>query len=151
MAAVNQRGGDPTFSVLKTHLVFEELLRAYLDHQLHHPSALKGARLSFAQLLAVAGACSECPPDVWIWEAIRKLNSLRNKLAHNLSVVERDDLIRDFISFVVSNSKVPMPPPTRTNAAPTAAGEQFFSEFDMAAAGLFGATVGQLGLEMDFG
>ena len=32
--------GDPTYSLLKAHLLFEELLRTYLAHNLPHADAL---------------------------------------------------------------------------------------------------------------
>src|SRR5688572_6119426 len=74
--------GDPTYSLLKAHLLFEELLRAYLTRTLRHPGALEGARLTFVQLLAVARSCSSAPPDHWCWAAVGKLNKLRNMLSH---------------------------------------------------------------------
>ena len=150
MAAVTQEPGDPTFSVLKAHLVFEELLRAYLDRELRNPNALEGARLTFAQLLAVARACSPVSDVKWHWEAIAKLNSLRNMLSHNLLPKERDSLIADFVSFIVKSNGIPMPPPTIAGGAALPPGQLFFLEIDMATGGLFGFTAGEFGFELDF-
>ena len=149
MAAVTQEPGDPTFSVLKAHLVFEELLRAYLQRKLQNSKALDGARLTFTQLLAVVRACSPVSGVTWHWEAIGKLNSLRNMLSHNLLPKERDARIQDFIAFVVASNGFPMPPPTITGGEPVPPGK-FFLEIDMACGALFGFAAGELGFEMDF-
>ena len=149
MHAVTQEVGDPTFSVLKAHLVFEELLRAYLDRTLSNAKALDGARLTFAQILAVARACSPPSKVTWHWEAIAKLNSIRNMLSHNLLPAERDARVAEFISLVAMNNRVPMPPPTITHKEPASSG-QFFLEIDMATGALFGFTAGQLGFDVEF-
>jgi hypothetical protein len=149
MNAVTQEPGDPTFSVLKAHLIFEELLRAYLDRELLNPKALEGARLTFAQILAVARACSPASDITWHWDAMAKLNSIRNMLSHNLLPAERDSRIADFVSFVVKNNGVPMPPPTIAHGEPVPSG-RFFLEIDMATGALFGFTAGELGFDVDF-
>jgi hypothetical protein len=149
MNAVTQEPGDPTFSVLKAHLVFEELLRAYLERELPNPKALEGARLTFAQLLALARACSPASDINWYWVAISKLNSLRNMLSHNLLPAERDSRISDFVAFVVTNNGVPMPPPTIPEGAHVPPG-QYFLEIDMATGSLFGITAAELGFDLDF-
>jgi hypothetical protein len=149
MTAVTQEPGDPTFSVLKAHLVFEELLRAYLDRELLNPKALEGARLTFAQILAVTRACSPASDITWHWEAMAKLNSIRNMLSHNLLPAERDGRIADFVSFVTKSNGIPMPPPTITHGEPVAPG-RFFLEIDMATGALFGFTAGKLGFDVDF-
>lgn len=149
MSAVTQEPGDPTFSVLKAHLVFEELLRAYLDRELPNSKALQGARLTFAQLLALARACSPASDINWHWVAITKLNSLRNMLSHNLLPAERDSRIVDFVSFVVANNGVPMPPPTIADGAPASPG-QYFLEIDMATGALFGVCASEFGFDLDF-
>jgi hypothetical protein len=148
MSAVTQEPGDPTFSVLKAHLVFEELLREYLDRKLPNPEALDGARLTFAQLLALARACS---PDArhWHWVAIAKLNKIRNALSHNLLPAERDSRIAEFVSFIVASNGVPMPPPSITGGEPVPPG-QYFLEIDMATGALFGVCASELGFDLDF-
>lgn len=148
MSAVTQEPGDPTFSVLKVHLVFEELLRAYLDRKLPNPEALEGARLTFAQLLALSRACSSDARH-WHWVAIAKLNKIRNMLSHNLLPAERDSHIADFVSFVVASNGVPMPPPTIKGSEPVPPG-QYFLEIDMAAGALFGLCAAELGFDLDF-
>jgi hypothetical protein len=58
LSTITLQQGDPTFSILKAHLLFEEILRAHLELCLPNPRALAGARLSFAQVLALVRALS---------------------------------------------------------------------------------------------
>lgn len=91
--ALGNKPGDVTLSILKAHLLFEEMLRQYLVKSLPNPKALEGSRLSFIQLVAVARSFSrEVEPDSWLWVAIQRLNKLRNILAHELA---GDTLIKE--------------------------------------------------------
>lgn len=101
--------GDPTYSLLKAHLLFEEVLRAHLSRTLRHPDALEGARLTFVQLLAVARACSSAPADHWCWVAVAKLNKLRNMLSHEAAPKALSEKIGEYVSFVVGQSGAPLP------------------------------------------
>lgn len=84
--ALEHKPGDASLSILKAHLLFEEMLRQYLVKSLPNPEALEGSRLSFVQLVAVARSLSrELEPDSWLWVAIQRLNKLRNILAHELA------------------------------------------------------------------
>lgn len=105
--------GDPTYSVLKAHLLFEELLNAYLMRVMPHASALSGARLSFGQTLAVARASStHIAPDHWVWKAVADLNRLRNLLSHEAQPKDLPKRMAEYVSFVVSSIGTPMPAPT---------------------------------------
>ncbi len=79
------QGDDLTLIVLKGHLLIEErlldLVRAKLEAD---DPALKEARLRFSQLLPLARAASGRDQYPWFWEALEKLNALRNDLAHHL-------------------------------------------------------------------
>ena len=104
--------GDPTYSVLRAHLLFEELLRDFIEKQFTHPEALEGARLTFAQLLALSKASSKpLEPDDWRWTALEKLNRLRNLLAHNIEAAAVAQKVKELVEYVVSQVGLPLPDP----------------------------------------
>lgn len=75
--------GDLTFAILKSQLALEQVLQDYLDRRLPNPRELDDTRMMFAATLALVR--SVCPqPDHWVFGMAKALNSLRNKLAHNL-------------------------------------------------------------------
>jgi hypothetical protein len=152
LASITQKSGDPTFSILKGHLLFEELLRAHVAKRLPNAAALDGARLTFAQLLAVARACAFPPiSDHGIWAAIARLNKLRNDLAHHLEPKEEAAAIQGFIDLVLAAlGEVSLPASDAHSPMPSETGEPYvgplYSNLDMAMAGLFGAGLGLLRL-----
>jgi hypothetical protein len=141
--------GDPTYSLLKAHLLFEELLRAYLARTLQHSEALEGARLTFVQLLAVARACSDVSPDHWCWAAVTKLNKLRNLLSHETAPKALSEKIGEYVSFVVAQSGAPLPEAKRSlNGPPTGASSgPLYLAVDLATIGLYYSFSGLLGYD----
>lgn len=98
------RGNDPTYLVLKAHLLFEELLRDFVDKQFANPSSLRGARLTFAQVLAIAQAsATTLPPDDWRWQGLKELNKLRNALAHEFDSSVSQDAMCRLVAIVAPN------------------------------------------------
>jgi hypothetical protein len=92
---------DPTYLVLKAHLLAEEILYEFLQSQARQPKYIEGARLSFAQCISLAKAFHRFSrPDWWAWSALSKLNSLRNLLAHNLEPTNTKEKIVDFTVYV---------------------------------------------------
>lgn len=92
---------DPTYLVLKSHLLAEEVLYRFIESQTHRPRALSEARLGFAQLVALCQAFHRCSKeDWWGWAALKKLNSLRNLLAHKLEPKDLRDRMVEFSVFV---------------------------------------------------
>lgn len=75
---------DVTLTVLKGHLVIEELLYALAEEHCPNPEHLSKARLSFAQLHSVVQALVSVPVPQEAWQGIAELNGLRNALAHKL-------------------------------------------------------------------
>jgi hypothetical protein len=68
---------DPTYVVLKSHLLAEEILREYIASLVKHPRRIEEARLSFSQLLSMCRALHPIlPDDWWGWIGLSKLNSL---------------------------------------------------------------------------
>jgi len=87
-------GDDLTLLTLKGHLVAEGLLDMILVRLLAIPKLPqeKDARLTFYQKLELVRAviCAREPgPNADLFLAIRKLNSVRNQLAHNLKNQEK--------------------------------------------------------------
>lgn len=156
--------GDPTYSLLKAHLLFEELLRSYLDRVLPHAKALEGARLTFAQLLAVARACSpHVEPSHWIWSAIGELNKLRNTLSHETRPKALADKIEQYQRLIIENTGRPLPTPIhqsttdssgkgdpdRNDATQNAFNGHLYSSLDLVTVNLYYSTAGALGYKLN--
>ncbi len=80
--------GDTTLQILKGHLLVEEHIRQLVTLQLPTPKALTGsdgASYDCHQMICLAEAITaESNQEQWVWKALKKLNKLRNFLAHNL-------------------------------------------------------------------
>lgn len=137
---ISPKPTDPTYSVLKAHLLLEELLRAFIAKTLPHPEVLRGARLTFAQLLAVArSCCTRVSPDHWMWKAIADLNKLRNMLSHEVEPKEVADKISEYANFVATQSKNPFPQPShkRGDGGAPDFSQPMFGLVDIATLGLY--------------
>lgn len=148
LGAITQRFGDPTFSILKAHLLFEEVLRSYLGRALPNADALSGARLTFAQILALVRALQQPEEDDWQWEALEKLNRLRNQLAHHVEPKERDAKIAELVTFMTTHSRLPLPAPSRASGdADThgASAQAVYQAIDMVNGALFASLARRLG------
>lgn len=92
---------DPTYIILKAHLLAEGVLYRFIARCSHHPSFLDDARLGFSQLLVLSRSFHLCMGDDWWgWLALKKLNSLRNLIAHNLEPGDLRERIVDFSIYV---------------------------------------------------
>jgi hypothetical protein len=91
---------DVTLVVIKGHLVVERCLYSILSANMNYPKYLEEAKLSFAQLLNLVKATSKLPLHQETFDGIKKLNSLRNHLAHNLPNQETYKKIECFINSV---------------------------------------------------
>lgn len=149
LRSITPKLGDPTYSLLKAHLLFEELLSAYVANLLPHASALSEARLSFAQLLAVARSCSpHLGPEDWRWRAISKLSKMRSMLAHNLEPDRFKQEEQSYIDLIVSSLGTELPDPGHTSVSVVRQGQEqaVYLAVDMATVGLLGSLTGSLGL-----
>jgi hypothetical protein len=95
-------GKDLTLVVLKGHLLLEEQIRAVVDERLQSPLALKDARLDCHQIICLAE--SLCPKDTTpnLWKAAKKLNTLRNNIAHSLDPKGLEHRVADFVQLFPS-------------------------------------------------
>ncbi|MCC2957444.1 hypothetical protein LK542_17645 [Massilia sp. IC2-477] len=163
LKSVTPQPGDPTFSILKTHLLVEDLLRTFLEQRAANPAAMKKAKLTFAQALQVTRAfCTDVDQDHWIWKAMGNLNKLRNDLAHKLEPEELHSTAETYASNILTSIGIPLPKPLTdaqraemVEAIGTAvyaeAVESFasasYSRVDIANSGLYGAVLAALGFD----
>jgi hypothetical protein len=83
---------DGTLLTLKAHLLLEEALFEVVSAKCAQPQFFETANLSFHQQMQMARALCGVPRDDekrsgqldMFWEATKALNTLRNRLAHNL-------------------------------------------------------------------
>lgn len=144
---VTPRFGDSTYSLLRGHLKFEQLLNSYFDRVLPHPRQLDKARLSFSQKLAIARSiCTTMPPTDWAWSALEKLNKIRNMLAHDPGEKVRTE-INAYVEFCVQGFDDPLPVTDEADVKREVAnGKHLFTAADVVTVGLYGHMSGRLGL-----
>ena len=76
-----RRSDDPVLVILRGHLLIEVHLRDILARAFKAPEELEDARLTFYHVLAVTRAIVGRPDDP-VWPFIKRLNEVRNKIAH---------------------------------------------------------------------
>jgi hypothetical protein len=77
--------------ILRAHLFVEHFLTEYLIARNPELGSTEDARLTFAQKLTLIGDASD--GVAYLIPGIRRLNTIRNRLAHNLSAdVTKDDV-----------------------------------------------------------
>jgi hypothetical protein len=94
------KNGDPELSLLKCHLLVEEVLSEIIRTGVRRPDQVKQARLSFKQKLALARAVTVAHGEEWMWTSARKLNEARNELAHGLETNQINEKVEEYIQFV---------------------------------------------------
>ena len=88
---------DITAIIIKSHLLLEAMLHKYIQSKVVSSKFLDKARLSFYQILNIAKSFrnkNQIEQEHWMWELIEYINSLRNKLAHNIELEDIDSSIR---------------------------------------------------------
>jgi hypothetical protein len=100
---------DLTLQVLKGHLLVEELLRELFILQLQFPAALKGkggTSLDCHRIICLVQAITPySDKEPWIWLAARKLNKVRNNLAHKLSHENLGQEVANLIKYVMTENQ----------------------------------------------
>lgn len=96
-------GAEISLQLLKGHLLIEELLRDIVLAKVARPEVIDASNapsFSCSQVICLAEAlCPSDPDGAWIWEAVRKLNAARNKLAHRLDYKILNDDVGKFIAY----------------------------------------------------
>ena len=93
------RGQDLTLVILKGHLLIEEQVRQIINERVKTPESLRDANLDSHQAICLAEAFYS-EEHKYIWDAVKKLNKLRNKIAHKTEPTGLDDRLDDFVKSV---------------------------------------------------
>ena len=100
--SVLPHGQDAELVLLKGHILIEEQVRTLIDRRLCNSKALcePNARLNCHQAIQLAKAFF--PPDYQpeLWNAVAKLNTMRNDIAHN--ILQRESLNDQISAWVES-------------------------------------------------
>lgn len=92
------QGKDQELVLLKGHLLIEEQVRQIVDERLKSPGALIDTRIDCHQAICLAQAFFPVDFQPWLWAALKKLNTIRNDIAHKLEPKGLSDKINDFIT-----------------------------------------------------
>ncbi|WP_394237104.1 hypothetical protein [Pseudomonas anguilliseptica] len=98
------KNGDIELTLLKCHLLSEEVLTKLISKAFKNPKHLSDARLSFSQKIKLARAANEINHASWVWKALELLNQARNELSHSLALEETQERINKFVLHVKSHS-----------------------------------------------
>ena len=90
---------DPVLMILKAHLLIEEQLYAIVRVVAPAPDYLEQARLSFRQVSRVARAFSQPLSQPGLWDAIDRVNAIRNRLAHRIEPEGVDELLDELCRY----------------------------------------------------
>lgn len=99
------RSGDVELTLLKTHLLIEELLTHILEKKSLKPAHLRKAKLSFAQKIVLIRCFSDIAESSWVWGGLKKINDARNSLSHKLEREEIEGKIADFVDYVETQTE----------------------------------------------
>ena len=86
-------------TILKGHLLVETRLKEYIDKKLPNPQGCDLDRFKFSQLIEIAHGLCSSPQHDNLWQSIQKLNTLRNRLSHELDDVRFTSALEDFLGF----------------------------------------------------
>lgn len=90
--------------ILKGHLLIEEQLRHIIDERVKNPKALRKADLDCHECICLVEAFFPTDFEPWLWPALRKLNKIRNNIAHKVEWPGVNDSLREFVrSFPVGS------------------------------------------------
>lgn len=93
-------GKDSDLVILKGHLLIEEQLKEIIRQRLPNPSALDITKMNCHQAICLAQALLPKGHQEEFWRATKKLNELRNNIAHRLTPEEREVKISEFVSCI---------------------------------------------------
>lgn len=100
------KSGDFELTLLKVHLLIEELFTVIISKAAKNPQYIPTAGLGFSQKLKMARAFSTLEAHEWIWGACKKLNEARNLLSHELDAQKIEDKAEEFIKVISTQADV---------------------------------------------
>lgn len=80
--------------------MIEEQVRLVIDSKLPNPKVLKEARLTCDQAICLAQSFVPEDSDITCWKAARKLNNIRNNIAHKVEQKGLTHQMEDFVEMV---------------------------------------------------
>jgi hypothetical protein len=83
--------------ILRAHLFVEHFLTLYLQRRNPELGSLEGARASFSQKVALIDNGN--PGTAYLLPGIRRLNSIRNRIAHTLHAEVTEDDVKAFLQI----------------------------------------------------
>jgi hypothetical protein len=95
------RGRDFTLIIIKGHLLVEERLNDMIACVVDDEARLRDARLTFFQKLCL---CQAIYGDAGCWSVARRLNEVRNRLAHRLDHGDMTELVDSILDLVYDRS-----------------------------------------------
>ncbi len=95
-------GKDIDLVLLKGHILIEEQVRLLIDRRLRNRAALSDARLECHQCICLAESFYPANHEPWLWKALKKLNKMRNDIAHQIEPSGLQDRIDAFVASVPS-------------------------------------------------
>lgn len=98
-----QEDADPVLIILKGQLLIERLVRKFIVSRLPNPEAFDKIQFTAAHCIAIAESmCLKNAEPAWLWMQVKDLNSIRNKLAHNLDYESVEPRINNFVSTIAN-------------------------------------------------
>jgi hypothetical protein len=96
---------DDVLIILKGQLLIEKRVREFIYSRMQNPDAFQRERFTASQCIAIGESmCLKNPEPEWLWKQIKELNTIRNKLAHNLEPEHIEKRIANLVS-AVSNAQ----------------------------------------------
>ena len=86
---------DDSSALSAAHLLTEALLFRFVQRSVANPFGLDDTRWTYRETLTLA-QCLRAPKrdEDWLWETLRCLNAIRNRLAHDIDVPDLSELIQ---------------------------------------------------------
>jgi len=98
---------DPVLIILKGHLLIERLVRKFILSRLPNSEAFDKANFNAAQCIVLAESmCLKNKEPEWLWKQVKEINTIRNKLAHNLDYESVEPRIKNFVSTISNAQKL---------------------------------------------
>jgi len=98
------KSGDKELTLLKAHLVIEEVLTKILAKECVNEKYLNEAKLQFHQKVKLVRAYNKITNSDWVWKALQLLNQARNHMSHNLTAQELGEKMSSFTNYVASHN-----------------------------------------------
>ena len=100
------RERDPTLLILKGHLLIEEQIRKIIDERVEKPEVVAEAQLDCFQAICLAEALCANSSNLSLWKSLRRLNNLRNDIAHKIDDKGLEDKMTHLVSMVKAHSMI---------------------------------------------